>query len=191
MSRRDVGTDSNILIVIIMQNIQALRITRTKEIIFSVVFTAMAVWAPMIVHQLAGVDGGRKFLPMPFFVLAAGLLLGWRTGIAAGLASPIISFLLSGMPVLNILPIIIIQLSAYGFIAGLLKEKYSGFISLSGAIMFGLIVTGIAVLFFSKINSFAYISNNIRDGWIGIIAQLVLLPMIVAGVRHLQKVDEV
>ena len=55
-----------------MQNVQVLKITRTKEIIFSAVFTALAIYAPMVVHHFAGVDGGRKFLPMPFFVLLAG-----------------------------------------------------------------------------------------------------------------------
>ncbi len=161
-----------------MQSIQVLKITRTKEILFSAVFTALAIYAPMVVHHFAGIDGGRKFLPMPFFVLLAGLLLGWRAGLATGLASPIISFLFSGMPILNILPIIIIQLSAYGFLAGILGEKYNSFLSLAGAIIFGLILTGFSVLLFSKMNAALYISNIIRDGWMGILFQLATLPIL-------------
>ncbi|HBB37523.1 MAG: hypothetical protein UX02_C0006G0026 [Candidatus Moranbacteria bacterium GW2011_GWC1_45_18] len=162
-----------------MQNVQVLKITRTKEIIFSAVFTALAIYAPMVVHHFAGVDGGRKFLPMPFFVLLAGLTLGWRAGIAAGLASPVISFLLSGMPMLNILPIIIIQLSAYGFLAGILKEKFNGFIAPAGAIVLGLILTGFAVFLFSEMNAAAYVINAVRDGWVGIALQLLILPIII------------
>src|SRR4030042_7093925 len=113
-----------------MQNVQVLKITRTKEILFSVVFTALAVYTPMLVHYFGGVNAGRKFLPMPFFVLLAGLTLGWRAGVGTGLFSPIISFLISGMPVLGILPILIIQLCAYGFFAGILREKYSVLFSL-------------------------------------------------------------
>jgi len=162
-----------------MQKVQALKITRAKEIIFSVAFTAMAVYAPMLVHYLGGVDAGRKFLPMPFFVLLAGLTLGWRAGLMAGLVSPIISFLISGMPAIAILPVMIIQLCAFGFLSGILKEKYSSFISLAGAIIFGFILAGMAILFFSKINAAAYVMNAMRDGWMGILIQLALIPVII------------
>ena len=162
-----------------MQNVQVLKITRTKEILFSVVFTALAVYTPMLVHYFGGVNAGRKFLPMPFFVLLAGLTLGWRARLATGLFSPIISFLISGMPVLGILPILIIQLCAYGFFAGILREKYSVLFSLAGAIIFGLILTGLAVSLFSKMNAVLFIARAARDGWLGILAQIILIPLLI------------
>lgn len=158
---------------------QALKLTKTKELMLSAVFTALAVYAPMLIHYFGGVDAGRKFLPMPFFVLAAGLILGWRAGLVTGLFSPVISYLISGMPMLSILPIIIIQLCACGFFAGLLREKHNVFISLTGAIIFGLLSAGLAVLFFSKMSAMAYVAGAIRDGWAGILAQLVVLPAII------------
>ncbi len=164
---------------IIMQNVQALKLTRTKEIIFSAVFTALAVYAPMVAHHFGGPAAGQKFLPMPFFVLLAGLLLGWRAGLAAGLASPIISFMLTGMPMLNILPIIIIELCAYGFFAGLLKKRFNILISLAGAIFFGYLAMGLAVLFFSKMNAVAFLASALKIGWIGILFQVVLLPLMI------------
>lgn len=160
-----------------MINAQVIKISKTKEAVFSLAFTAAAVYTPTLIHYFAGMDGGRTYLPMPFFVLAAGLLLGWRAGLATGLFSPIISFLLSGMPMLAILPIITVQLSVYGFLAGMLKEKYNGFLSVAGAIVFGLILTGVAVLIFSKMNAAAHIMNAVRDGWPGIAIQLVALPL--------------
>ena len=167
----------------IMQNVKVLKITRTKEIIFVAVFTAMAVYMPMLVHYFAGVDGGREFLSMPFFVLLAGLLLGSRAGLVTAFASASISFLLTGMPKVELLPIVTLQLAAYGFIAGLLKEKYSSLISVAGAIIFGLILTGIAVFFFSKINAVDYAASFIRDGWIGILIQIALIPFIIKIVK--------
>lgn len=161
-----------------MQNIQALKLTKTKEAVFAAGFTALAVYAPMVVHYFGGVNAGRKFLPMPFFVLLAGLLLGWRAGLAAGLFSPVISYLLSGMPALPVLPIIIIQLSAFGFFAGILKEKHGVLVSLAGAIILGFLLTGVAVLFFSKMNAVMYVINALKDGLPGIAMQLILLPII-------------
>ncbi|MDI6778119.1 MAG: hypothetical protein QMD77_02915 [Patescibacteria group bacterium] len=161
-----------------MQNVQTLKLTRTKEIVFSAVFTAMAVYAPMLVHYLGGVNAGRKFLPMPFFVLLAGLALGWRAGLVAGLASPIISYMLSGMPMLPILPIIIVQLCAFGFFTGILKEKHNVFVSLAGAIILGFLSMGLAVLFFSKMNAVVFVASAVRDGWFGILAQITLIPLL-------------
>jgi hypothetical protein len=165
-----------------MQNVQVLKITRVKEIIFSVLFTVFAVWTPMVVHYLGGAGAGRKFLPMPFFVLLAGLVLGWRAGLATGLASPVISYLLSGMPLLSVLPIIIIQLCACGFFAGLLREKYNAFVSLAGAIILGYLAMGLAALFFSKMSAMAFVAGALKDGWIGILVQIILLPFFVKAV---------
>lgn len=173
-----------------MQNIQVLKITKTKEIIFSAVFTALAVYAPMVVHYFAGVDGGRKFLPMPFFVLLAGLALGWRAGLVTGLASPIISYLLSGMPMLPILPIMIVQLSAYGLISGLLGAKHNAWLALVGAIFLGWLAMGAAVYFFSAMNPAGFLANAAKDGWAGTAVQLAVLPFLASALRRFLAHEE-
>lgn len=161
-----------------MQNVQTLKLTRTKEAVFAAVFTALAVYTPMLVHHFGGAAAGRIFLPMPFFVLAAGLLFGWRAGFVTGLISPILSFLISGMPMAIILPFITVQLCAYGFVAGNLKERFNGWISLAGALLAGMLASGIAVLLFSKMNAAAYVFSALKDGWIGIAIQFAALPIL-------------
>lgn len=157
---------------------QTLKLTRTKEAVFAAVFTALAVYMPILVHYFGGVDAGRKFLPMPFFVLAAGLLLGWRAGLVTGLVSPIVSFLISGMPMAAILPFMTVQLCAYGLVSGLLKIRYGTLFSLAGGIASGLAVSGIVIFLFSKMNAAGYVLSSVKDGWIGIAIQLLLLPLI-------------
>lgn len=173
-----------------MQNVQILKITRTKEIIFSTAFTAMAVYAPMLVHYFGGVDAGRKLLPMPFFVLLAGVMLGWRAGLVTALASASISFLLTGMPKVELLPFVTLQLATYGFFAGFLKEKYNVFLSTFTSIILGWIAIGIAQIFFSKIGAINYVISGMKIGIIGILLELVLIPAIVVGVRRLKKRNE-
>lgn len=158
---------------------EAIKITKTKEIIFSVTFTALAVYAPVLVHYFAGVDGGRMFLPMPFFVLLAGLMLGWRAGLATALMSPAVSYLISGMPMMNILPFITIQLIAYGVVAGIAKEKYNAVVSVAVAIAAGWLIIGIALFLFSKMNAMIYITQGIKIGFAGIALQLLVVPTIV------------
>lgn len=170
-----------------MLNTQTLKLTRTKEAVFAAVFTALAVYAPMILHHFGGATAGRRFLPMPFFVILAGLALGWRAGLAAGLASSIISFLVSGMPAENVLPFVTVQLCFYGAVAGLLKTRYNAWISIAGALFFGLLAGGISVLIFSKMSAAAFTMSAVKDGWIGIAIQLLILPLILFFLqKHLQ-----
>jgi hypothetical protein len=158
--------------------LQVLKLTRTKEAVFAAVFTALAVYTPMLVHHFGGVAAGRIFLPMPFFVLAAGLLFGWRAGLVTGLVSPIVSFLLNGMPMANILPFITIQLCAYGFATGMLREWFNEWISLAGGLAAGMLVSGLAVFLFFKMNAAAFVSSALFDGWIGIAIQFATLPIL-------------
>lgn len=161
-----------------MQNTQVLKMTKTKEVVLSAVFTALAVSAPAVIHYFAGVDGGRTFLPMPFFVLAAGLLLGWRAGLATAIASPVLSYLISGMPLLDILPFVTLQLIVFGMVAGMMKEKYDSFLSITAAIIAGWIVIGVSLFFFSKMNAIFYVSQGIKAGIWGIAFQLIMIPII-------------
>lgn len=164
-----------------MKNIakaEALKLSKTKEIIFSFVFTTLAVYTPTLIHYFAGIDGGRTFLPMPFFVLLAGLMLGWRAGLATALMSPIVSYLISGMPLMNILPFITLQLVAYGVVVGIIKEKYNAVISVTVAIIAGWLAIGISLLLFSKMNALNYVAQGLKMGIWGIAIQLVLLPAI-------------
>ncbi|RKY70366.1 MAG: ECF transporter S component, partial [Candidatus Latescibacterota bacterium] len=50
----------------------------------------------MIFHQFG--IAGKVFLPMHFPVIVAGLLFGPFSGLLVGLFSPVLSFLLTGMP---------------------------------------------------------------------------------------------
>jgi hypothetical protein len=161
-----------------ISNTQTLKLTKTKEAVFATVFTALAVYAPILIHYFAGVDGGRTFLPMPFFVLLAGLIFGWRVGLATAVMSPIVSYLISGMPIANILPFVTVQLAAFGIASGFLREKFNVFVSVLGSIISGWLAIGIALFFFSSMSTVGYVSSGIRSGAIGLILQLLLVPAI-------------
>ena len=54
-------------------------------------------WAlPALIHLL-GLPV-RQLLPMHWPAILAGLVYGWRSGAVIGAASPIVSYLISGMP---------------------------------------------------------------------------------------------
>jgi hypothetical protein len=163
---------------------------------FTAIFVALAVATPWVFHHFY--LAGPTFLPMHIFVLLAGLLFGWRAGLIVGLLTPLVSYGISGMPVLPILPQIVVELSFYGLAAGLLRERFKLRViwALLGAMIAGrlaLLLT-VTVLSFggaiysplslytgagAEVNPLAVLWSAVLLGWPGIVIQLVSIPLIV------------
>lgn len=176
-----------------MTNLQVLKLTKIKTAVFVLAFTALAVATPMAVHYFGGAAAGRVFLPMHFFVLTAGLLLGWRAGLAVGVLTPLISFLITGMPLAAVLPFVAIETAAYGLFAGLLKENIKNiWAALGGAMILGRIFLwlGIAILP-TKLIANQYLAGVVGVGWRGIVLQILLVPVIVISVQKFLKDERI
>lgn len=128
---------------------------------------------------------GPAFLPMHIPVLICGLLCGYRYGAICGLAVPILSSLLTGMPPLFPAAIaMMFELAAYGLVSGLLYKKYNVYISLIGAMLSGRAVSGIAyaiLLGFSgkPYGLPAFLTGAFATALPGIIIQIVIVPVII------------
>lgn len=168
-----------------------LRYTDIRSYIITLVFVFLDVLVPWICHQFH--LAGPTFLPMHIFVLLAGLLFGWRAGLIIGFLSPLASYAISGMPVLRILPQIVVELSAYGLVAGILRGKFNlrTIWSLIGAMISGRLVLCLAVLsiyltvgeMYSPLgleaNPLIVVWSVIKQGWPGIVIQLVSIPIVI------------
>lgn len=168
-----------------------LKYNEIRSYVLTAVFVMLAVSVPWVFHQFH--LAGPTFLPMHIFVLIAGLIFGWRAGLIVGLLTPLVSHFISGMPVLNVLPQILIELSAYGFIAGMLRQKYNlrPIWALLGAIAGGRLALLLAMLAIYLIagqsysplgpeaNPFASFWSVIKQGWPGIVIQLISIPVII------------
>jgi len=154
---------------------KALTFTQIKYYLFSFVFVGLAVGAPWFLHQFT--MAGPKFLPMHFFVIFAGLLFGWRTGLLVGALSPLASYGLTHMPVMQLLPQIVLELAVYGFAAGLLRERHWNlWISLFSAMVLGRVARILFLLLFAPEVDWA---DFIQTSVPGIILQLALIPIVV------------
>jgi len=169
---------------------KVLRYTDIRSYAFTLGFILLDVFVPRVFHQFY--LAGPTFLPMHIFVLLAGLLFGWRAGLIVGLFTPLVSHAISGMPGLTILPQIIVELSFYGLVAGLLREKFNLRViwSLIGAMIAGRLALLLAALIIYiggeiyspvglEVSPFAVLWSVIKQGWPGILIQLVSIPLIV------------
>ena len=98
-----------------------------RKALLTAIMISVAVILPQICHLLGGQLGlgsqlGEMLLPMHLPVMLAGMLWGPWAGLACGLLSPIVSFALTGMPGVALLPFMTAELAVYGLSAGLLSK---------------------------------------------------------------------
>jgi hypothetical protein len=180
---------------------KVLTYTNVRSYVFTVVFISLAVATPWVFHQFY--PAGPTFLPMHIFVLLAGLLFGWRAGLMVGFFTPLVSYGVSGMPVLTILPQIVVEISFYGLVAGVLREKLNLRViwALIGAMIAGRLALLLTVSILclggaiysplslytemgAEANPLAVLWSAISLGWPGIVIQLVSLPLILKLVER-------
>jgi niacin transporter len=159
---------------------------KTKILVYAGIFLALGTVLPMIFHLAFGALAGKIFLPMPFVVLLASLVLGPFYGLALGFIIPLISSLITGMPAAAILPFVTFELVCYGFLTGFCKNilKISTFLSLIISMILGRVLLGLFVSIFGKqfgldIRALDYVITALVTGIPGIIIQVVLIPFIV------------
>lgn len=93
------------------------QMSQVKRAMITAVCIALCVVLPMAFHSIQ--NAGAIFCPMHIPVLLCGLLVGWPYGLLCGLAGPLLSSLLTGMPAMGYLPCMMVELGAYGLLCGL------------------------------------------------------------------------
>lgn len=173
-----------------------LRYTDIRSYILSAIFVALSVFVPRVFHQFH--LAGATFLPMHLFVLAGGLLFGWRAGLVVGMVTPLASYAVSGMPALQLLPQVTVELAAYGVISGLLRERFNvrAIWSLLGAMAGGrlaLVIASTAIYLLlgtsysplgAETSPLTAVWATVKQGWPGILVQLAFVPVLVKLAGH-------
>ena len=159
----------------------------------SLLALAAAVTLPQAAHLLGYATGtgnaiGSILLPMHFAIIALGLFAGPYAGLVAGALSPVVSYLLTGMPSVAALPFMVAELAGYGFAAGLIASKdvhpalKVAFTLVAGRLL-RTFVTAIAVAGFGANAGIADVWTAVVPGIPGILLQLILIPVIVRAVE--------
>lgn len=182
----------------ILRTMEKPRLSVKVQTLAAIATVAGAVALPQIFHALgaafgAGTALGETFLPMHLPILLVGLLAGPYAGAAAGLFGPLVSFALSGMPGIAMLPFMMLELCVYGLTAGLLRNaKLPVIMKVLIAQIAGRVIRAAAVLFAiyglgSNSVPLASIWMSIGTGIYGILLQWALLPVIVHLVERMKN----
>ena len=182
--------------VLVNKNL-SLKARITVKGVIAALTVALAVLLPQLVHIAAGASGGMTYLPMYLPVLLGGCLLGFRWGLGVGIASPLVSFartsaMGSAMPAAARLPYMIAELAVWAAASGLFSKKITenawvAFPAVLIAAVSGRAVFVALAAIFSAVSPLdaATAWAQVQSGFIGLIAQAVVVPLIVIGLRAL------
>lgn len=186
---------------ILVQRNCSVRIKLTVKSLVSAGLVALAVILPQLVHLALGAPGGVEWLPMYLPVLLGGCLLGTYWGLGIGIASPVVSFLITlafgnPMPMAARLPFMMAELAVFAAVSGLFTKKISAnswlaFPAVLLAQVAGRAVFMLLAVIFQSVTPFtpALIWGQIKSGLLGLVLQAVLVPFIVMGLNKLLKRD--
>lgn len=158
-----------------------------KRAVLAAVCIALCCVLPPVFH-MAGL--GAPFSPMHLAVLLCGLLCGWPYGLFCGVAGPLLSSLLFGMPLSVQLVYQIPEHLVYGLVSGLLYGNIKTgrmlpdtYLALIPAMLLGRLVGGAGQAAFYLSTARAYSVSVWASAYLvgtlpGVVLQLVLMPLL-------------
>ena len=163
-----------------------------RQLVPAALFLALAFVLPLLTGQVPKV--GNMLCPMHFPVLLCGFVLGGPWGLAVGFAAPLLRSVLFGMP--PMFPIAIamaFELAAYGLVSGVLWHKvkhtvpmmYASLVTamVAGRLVWGAVRFVLAGLTGSSFPFSAFLSGALLTAVPGIVAQLVLIPLLLTALQ--------
>ena len=99
-----------------------LNYNEVKTYMWAAIFVVCNLVLPQVFHLIP--QGGIIFAPLSLVILAGAYKFGWRVGLMAALASPLLNHLLTGMPAWNVLPVMAFKLAVLALIAGFTAQHF-------------------------------------------------------------------
>ena len=164
------------------------KMSSVKRATITAVCIALCYILPLVFHA---VGAGSVFSPMHIPVLLCGLICGSGYGVFCGVAGPVLSSVLSGMPTATQLIYFVPELMIYGFVTGLMMKLVHTkkllpdlTISLITAMLIGRIVGGVAEAMFYLGSGQTFTIAAIAAGYFvttlpGILCHLIIIPILV------------
>ena len=148
----------------------ALNYDEAKTYLWATVFVACNLILPQVFHLIP--QGGVIFSPLSLVILAGAYKFGWKTGLLAALASPLVNHLITGMPAWEVMPVMTMKLAVLALVAGLAAQRFK---TVSLPLLIGVILVSMAIGCLGEFILTGGIAATIADftiGWPGLLLQV-------------------
>ena len=99
-----------------------LTLDEARTYLWALIFVGANLLLPQVFHLVP--QGGIIFSPLSLVIMAGAYKLGWRVGLLAALASPLVNHLITGMPAMSVLPVMTLKLAALALVAGFTAQHF-------------------------------------------------------------------
>ncbi len=142
-----------------------------KTYLWAAVFVVCNMALPQIFHLIP--QGGIIFAPLSLVILAGAYKLGWKTGLLAAVASPIVNNLAFGMPAWGVLQVMMVKLVVLALIAGFTAQHFRrlSLPLLLGVVLASEVLGGLGELLLT--GGFSATVQDFTLGWPGLLLQVV------------------
>ena len=148
----------------------ALNYDEAKTYLWAAVFVACNLILPQLFHLIP--QGGVIFSPLSLVILAGAYKFGWKTGLLAALASPLVNHAITGMPAWEVMPVMTLKLAVLALVAGLAAQRFK---TVSLPLLIGVILVSKAIGCLGEFILTGGIAATIADftiGWPGLLLQV-------------------
>ena len=149
----------------------ALNYDEAKTYLWATVFVACNLVLPQLFHLIP--QGGVIFSPLSLVILVGAYKFGWKTGLLAALASPLVNHLITGMPAWAVMPVMTLKLAVLALVAGLAAQRFQ---MVSLPLLVGVILVSKAIGCLGEFILTGGIAATIADftiGWPGLLLQVL------------------
>ena len=149
----------------------ALNYDEVKTYLWATVFVACNLVLPQVFHLIP--QGGVIFSPLSLVILAGAYKFGWKTGLLAALASPLVNHLITGMPAWEVMPVMTLKLAVLALVAGLAAQRFK---TVSLPLLIGVVLVSKAIGCLGEFILTGGIAATIADftiGWPGLLLQVI------------------
>ena len=142
-----------------------------KTYMWAAIFVACNLVLPQVFHLIP--QGGIIFSPLSLVILFGAYKFGLKTGLLAALLSPTVNHLITGMPMMDVLPVMTVKLAVLALVAGLAAQHFK---TVSLPLLLGVVLVSKAIEALGELALTGGIAATIADftiGWPGLILQIV------------------
>ena len=147
-----------------------LNYSEVQTYLWALTFIAANTLLPQLFHLSP--QGGIIFAPLSFVILAGSYKFGWKTGLLAALASPVVNNLIWGAPMWSIIPVMALKLALLALAAGLTAQYFKkvNLLLLVGVVLAAELLGGLAELVLTE--GIAATIADFTIGWPGLLLQV-------------------
>ena len=148
----------------------ALNYDEAKTYLWATVFVACNLVLPQVFHLIP--QGGVIFSPLSLVILAGAYKFGWKTGLLAALASPLVNHAITGLPAWEVMPVMTWKLAVLALVAGFAAQRFK---TVSLPLLIGVVFVSKAIGALGELAITGGIAATIADftiGWPGLLLQI-------------------